>query len=178
MESRKNEVDKMRDIMGTKSLTTSDKNKAPETKFYEGVEGINVSLVDWPKNPYKAMYVIATSTWGDHIDKWKETPVEGRIQVVRAALTMNALPLSLEAPKFTFAMENMSRAAFDQLARARIGTVFGSVGVRDNDWRDCAIRIPQTIADDPAVCRMFVDEIARIKNVYSKINGKKVTTKY
>jgi hypothetical protein len=91
------------------------------------------------------MYVMATSCWGSRIDKWSETSPEYRFQVVKAVLERKALPLALEVPQFTFAVEGPSRAAFDQLARTRIGATFSAKGMRDNNWKDCSIRIPTSL---------------------------------
>lgn len=138
---RKDEVEALRRVMGTLP------SQAPElkTQLVRGVEGITVDLVDYPVNPYKALYVLATSCWGDKINKWSETSPEGRFMVVKAVLERQALPLALEAATFVFAVEGPSRAAFDQLARTRIGAVFSAKGMRDNNWKGCRIRIPNAL---------------------------------
>jgi thymidylate synthase ThyX len=122
--------------------TLPDQDPPLGTKFIRGVEGIKVELIDYNVNPYKSLYVMATSCWGKKINKWDETEPEHRFEVVKAVLTGNALPLALEAPVFTFAIEGPSRAAFDQLARTRLGAVFSARGVRDNNWKDASIRVP------------------------------------
>jgi thymidylate synthase ThyX len=135
------DINELRRVMGT--LPTQ---KVPlKTEFVRGVEGIKVDLIDYNGNPYKAMYVLATSCWGSKINKWEETSPEHRFLVVKAVLTGNALPLALEVPNFTFAIEGISRAGFDQLARTRIGAVFSAKGMRDNNWKDCSIRIPTAL---------------------------------
>jgi intein/homing endonuclease len=132
------DIEKLRQVMGT----LPDQDPPLETKFVRGVEGISVELVDYNINPYKAMYIMATTCWGKKVNKWEETDPEYRFKVVKAVLTGNALPLALEAPSFTFAIEGPSRAAFDQLARTRVGAVFSARGVRDNNWKDASIRVP------------------------------------
>ena len=116
-----------------------------ETKFFKGVTGITVELLDHNINPYKAMFIMATSCWGKKINKWADCTPEDRFTVVKAVLDGQALPLALEAPNFTFAIEGLSRAAFDQFARTRIGACFSAKGMRDNNWKDAAMRIPTAL---------------------------------
>ena len=165
---RREEIEKMRSIMGTQPKEFA-KNK---TEFFDGVEGIKVKMIDYPANPYKAIYTLACSTWGDHLDKWKETPTHGRLEVVKAALEGNVLPACLEAPKFAFTIENLSRAAFDQIARARYGVAYGAAGVRDNNWLDCGYRIPNAIARNVKMKSKVKKTVLNCKNTYSYIVGK------
>lgn len=137
----KKSINELRKVMGT----LPEQNPKVSYELVKGVEGITVELIDYNVNPYKAMYVMATSCWGKKINKWAETSPENRFLVVKAVLENNALPLALEAPHFTFAIEGLSRAAFDQIARTRVGAVFSAKGMRDNNWKDCSIRIPTAL---------------------------------
>lgn len=134
-------IEELRAVMGTLP------SQSPElkTEFVRGVEGIKVELIDRPVNPYKSMYVMATSCWGDKINKWAETSPKYRFEVVKAVLNRQALPLALESSSFVFAIEGPSRACFDQLARTRIGAVFSAKGMRDNNWKGASIRIPNAL---------------------------------
>lgn len=138
------ETNELRRVMGT----LPDQYPPLITKFIKGVTDITVEMVDWPHNPYKAMYVLGTTCWGKKVNKWKETSPEARFLVVKAVLEKNALPLALEAPKFTFVIEGPSRACFDQIARTRVGVVFSARGMRDNNWKDASIRIPTCLWPD------------------------------
>lgn len=158
------EIEDLRRVMGTLP------NQSPEkgTRFLRGVEGLSVELVDWPTNPYKAMYIMATSCWGDKINKWHETSPENRFRVVDAVLKRQALPLALESFSLTFVIEGISRAGFDQLARTRIGAVFSAKGMRDNNWKACNIRIPNALWPTPTEFDLansslsdMVDELGR-----------------
>jgi thymidylate synthase ThyX len=137
---RVEELRHLRQLMGTAPEV------APplETRFYRGVEGIRVDLLEASTNPYRAIYAMATSTWGTWktsiVDRWLDASPEARLAVVRAVLEHHALPLAMEAPQFTFTVENLSRWSFDQLARARLGVVFASMGTRDNNHKDLAFR--------------------------------------
>jgi len=122
------ELNKLRKIMGT----MPDEKPEFKTDFFKGVTGIEVKMVDWSHNPYRAMYTLATSCWGKKIDKWNDTLPEGRFNVVKAVLQKVALPLAYESVQFTFVCENIPRWSFDQIARARQGVVFSSRGTRDN----------------------------------------------
>jgi thymidylate synthase ThyX len=139
MESEK--IDLIRRIMGT----LPDEQPERKDEIYIGVKGIRVKLVDYPRNPYRAIYEVVSSTWkGEWWDKWEKTPVEGRVKVVLAALEGKTLPQCLEAPSFTWKIEGLSRSAYDQLARHRNSGI-GSVGMRDNSWLDASLRIPSDL---------------------------------
>lgn len=134
-------IQELRRIMGT----LPDDQPPRSDEIYVGVEGIEVKMVDWPRNPYRAIFEVVTSTWkGTWWEKWENTPVEGRIAVVVSALEGKTLQQALEAPSFTFKIKGLSRSAFDQLARHR-QTAIGSVGFRDNAWTDASLRIPSDL---------------------------------
>lgn len=181
MSDAKERIERLRRVMGT----LPDQDPPLETKFIRGVEGISVELIDHNINPYKSMYLLATTCWGKKVYKWDETDPEYRFEVVKAVLTGNALPLALESPIFTFAIEGPSRAAFDQMARTRLGAVFSARGVRDNNWKDAAIRIPtclwpkglsSPLPDSPEIDSLerdfFIDmmnDLRSIKALYARI---------
>lgn len=168
-EARVQELRRLRELMGTAPAA------APEfrTGFYRGVEGIRVDLLDASRNPYKAMYCMATSTWGTWgtsiSRRWEDAPPEAREEVVRAVLRGQALPLALEAPQFVFAVENLSRWAFDQIARARIGTVFASMGTRDNNHLDIAFRFHESSWRDERKLDALASLARHAKDVYREI---------
>jgi thymidylate synthase ThyX len=139
-------TDDLRRAMGT----LPDQGVELKTEFHRGVEGIAVQLLDWPTRPYRALFDMATSTWGKKIDKWPDVSPENRHRVVKAVLDYKSLPNAMEAISFTFGIEGLSRSAFDQIARARIGSVFASMGWRDNDHSDAAFRIPEALWKDEA----------------------------
>lgn len=177
----------MRELMGT----APREDPPRETRFYRGVEGIRVQLLDGPRNPYKMMYCMATSTWGagawasDEFAKiskciaergyaptaierrWDAATPEMRFAVVNSALAMQALPLALEHAKFGFAIENLSRWAFDQIVRARLGVVYASMGTRDNSHLDMAFRMHESTFRDPIKLRDFVDGAVDAKERYA-----------
>lgn len=155
-------VDDMRKVMGT----LPDMNPPFETPFYRGVEGISVKLIESTENPYKAMYTMAAATWGKKIDKWADTPVEGRIAVVKGVLEGKTLPAVQEASMFTFAFEKVSRWAFDQIARQRLGVVFGSMGTRDNNHLDMGFRVHESIWKDEEKLRRFKETCLLAKENY------------
>lgn len=139
-EDTKSQIENLRRAMGTLP------SQSPElkTEFKRGVEGITVKLIDRPVNPYKSMVTLATTCWGEKVDKWPDLTPENRFKVLKAVLERQALPLALESSSYVFAIEGPSRAAFDQLARTRIGAVFSAAGMRDNNWKDASIRIPSS----------------------------------
>ncbi|MEK6860828.1 MAG: FAD-dependent thymidylate synthase [Nanoarchaeota archaeon] len=136
----------LREWIKTKPLD----NQLKETKFHRGVEEIVVNLVDYTVNPYKAMFTIATSTWGDvwNLHRWENASVGARLYVILAILNRKCLPNAMESISFTFDIAGPSRSAFDQIARARIGAVFGSMGFRDNNHANIGFRVPEAIWKD------------------------------
>jgi thymidylate synthase ThyX len=144
--------------------------QSDDTEFYRGVKGIRVDLVDSPRNPYKALFCIATATWGgsQQMNKWANADLNARVFVVNAVLGRKCLPNAMEAPSFTFEIAGPSRSAFDQIARARIGAVFGSLGTRDNCHTDIGIRVPEAIWQDLDWLSKFVKQSREAKKWYQE----------
>jgi len=161
----KEQLDQLRKTMGT----LPSENPEFKTPFYRGVEGIKVKMIDYPTNPYKAMFTLATSCWGGKIDKWDDTSYEGRIKVVEAVLKKVALPLAYESVSFTFAIDDVSRWAFDQIARQRIGSVFSSMGTRDNNHLDIGFRIADEIYNDFELLNNYKKTLLNCKITYKDI---------
>lgn len=138
--SKQDELDNLRKAMGT--LPSMQPSK--RTNFVDGCRMATVTLTGWPENPYKQIFNAATATWGDdsYEDKWSKVSVENRVKVVIAALSGNTLPQALEPISFQFRVNGISRSAFDQIARARIGATFFSSGVRDNNKLDASFIMP------------------------------------
>ncbi len=136
-------IDSVREAMGTLPSMAP----AKQTTFYRGVEGIDVRLIDFNHNPYKSIFTITAATWGNAwaTKKWNDVTPEARFFVVKACLDGKTLPNGMEAPTFTFEIAGLSRAAFDQIARIRLGAVIGSMGVRDNNHADGDFRIPEAM---------------------------------
>mgnify|MGYP001563592153 CR=1 FL=1 len=159
------EIDDLREAMGTNPKTGVEL----KTVFFSGVEGISVKMIDYPHNPYKGIFTIATSTWGDSIDKWRSVSSQNRFLVVDAVLSGQALPTAMESPNFTFAVEGCSRSAFDQIARSRVGMGFGSMGWRDNDHSDIGFRIPHSIYQNTSKYQKITEVCLAAKKVYHEL---------
>ena len=144
-----------------------------ETVFYQGVKGIEVSLVpgSWSQNPYRSLFTMATATWGDvwATDRWEQVSPQARFEVVKAVLGRKTLPNAMEAPNFMFEISGLSRSAFDQIARARIGAVFGSMGMRDNHHAGIGFRVPDSIWNDEKRLESFKESCLRAKKEYVDI---------
>ena len=127
-------IDKLREVCGTLP------NRQPEksTKIVFGCDKLEVEIVDMPSNMYKAIFAMATATWGDekYERKWDKLDPYHRYLVVLNALNGKTLPTAIEAPKFTFIVRGTPRHCFDQMARTRLGSGFGSIGCRDNSKLD------------------------------------------
>lgn len=164
-EKRIADIEMLRRAMGTHSAERVEL----KTEFHRGVEGITVDLIDWPTRPYRAIYDLATATWtaGEgRIDKWDHASSEARFLVVKAVLDFKSLPNAMESLSFTFGVQGCTRSAFDQIARARIGAVFASMGWRDNDHSDIAFRIPEAVWKDERMLLDFKRTMEQSKLVY------------
>jgi thymidylate synthase ThyX len=130
-----------------RSLKTYPDIAPREDPIFFDLRHLRVEMVDYPTNPYKAIYRIVISTWGSRKNwwlKWENSSPEERFEVVKAALEGNTLPQCLEAPSFTFAVQGVSRASFDQWARHR-HIAIGSVGSRDDAHLDAALVVPPSL---------------------------------
>ncbi|MBZ4649275.1 FAD-dependent thymidylate synthase [Thermosipho sp. (in: thermotogales)] len=167
---RSKEIDKMREVMGT--LPSMQPKK--KTEFIRGCSRIKVELIGYPLNPYKQIFEAATATWGDddYEYKWPKVSVENRIKVVRASLEGKTLPQALESITFQFRVNGVSRSAFDQAARARVGATFFSSGVRDNNKLDASFIMPTELYDNRELRKDIEEYVKMGKDLYEKIISK------
>jgi len=156
-----------RKVMGTHPFDSLQER----TTFYRGVEGIKVKLIDWPHNPYRTIFELVTATWGDedYKEKWNETSDEGRKAVLEACLSHQTLTNALEAPVFTWRVTGVSRSAFDQIARIRVGGAIASQGVRDNSRIDAGFRIPSDLWDNTKIRKKIIGHVRQAKKLYKEI---------
>ncbi len=106
---------------------------------------LEVTMLDYPVNPYKTMFLMATQTWGQDPYKWEKVSPETRFEVVKMILQKKALPLAVEHPTFSFQVNNIDRSTFDQLARARVGIVFASRGQKDDNLHQAGVVLPTKV---------------------------------
>lgn len=133
------------------------------------LKDIKVELIDYTKNPYKMMANMILQTWTSTGNKWSKMSPELRFEVVKGALDKRGLPLAMEAPWFNFQIQDVSRAAFDQIARTRYGVVFSSKGFKDDNLHDTGFMMPSHIMKDPALVVDVMDHITASKELYEKI---------
>lgn len=145
-------------------------NSRLQTNIYT-IADMRVKLTDWMHNPYKTIVNMAMKTWNNTSNKWSILSPEARFIVVKDVLDNKALPLALEHPTFSFSVDTISRAAFDQIARARIGIVFSSKGQKDDYLDDIGFILPtKFIRRDYGI----VDAIRSIKQLYHELQHKDV----
>jgi len=121
---------------------TKEGNSKSEVQFSEDLEHLDVHLVSKMDNPYKMIVEMSLNTWGDKGEKWKDLSPESRFHCVKEVLENRALPLAKESVKLNFYIGGITRASFDQIARARIGVVFGARGFKDNDLSASSFIVP------------------------------------
>jgi hypothetical protein len=129
-----NEVDDLRKVMGT--LPSERPTKRTDLKTFE--ESVEITLEDHSANPYKAMFVTSTSTWGtnEFKQKWPDTTLKGKLEVVKAVLTHNTLPQAKEMVQFVFRVKGVPRWLFDYHCTSVQFISFMSIGCRDNNKID------------------------------------------
>lgn len=118
-----------------------EESKELKTNYYT-IADMKVTLMDYPVNAYKTMVNMAMKTWGNESDKWNSLSEDERFEVVKMILNKKVLPLAAEHPTFSFSVDRISRAGFDQLARTRVGIVFASKGQKDDYLDDLGFIIP------------------------------------
>jgi len=140
-------------------------------QFYEGVKGLTVEMIDFPKNPYMLLYEFAVATWGneEYPSMWSKTKPEHRFVVVKNVLEGKALPLGKEALQFSFIIRKASRASFDQHARQRIGATFASQGVRDNSRLLAGFRVPNEIWKNEEKLKKVIKMNLLLKKIYYEL---------
>jgi len=92
-----------------------------------------------------------------------------RFEVVKKILERKALPLALEAPVFSFQIEDVSRACFDQISRTRYGVVFASKGFKDDNLHQTGFMIPSHIEKDEIAVKTITDYVRLGKQIYEEL---------
>ena len=118
--------------------TLPSENPERQTKYLTLDQSLKVSLEDWSHNPYKCMFIAATSTWGDnnYESKWNKVSNENKLEVIKAVLTHNTLPQAREMVSFIFRVKGVPRWLFDLHTQTKF-TTFMIIGCRDNNKIDC-----------------------------------------
>jgi len=126
-------VGNLRQISGTHPSENPEKRN----DFLNLSDSIEVELVDHNANPYKAMFLTSTATWGDNTykNKWSDTTPAGKLEVIKAVLTNNTLPQAREMVNFIFRVRGVPRWLFDRHTQTPF-TSFMSIGCRDNNKLD------------------------------------------
>jgi hypothetical protein len=129
-------IENLRVVAGTLPSETPKKN----TKLIKINDSIEVEMVDHNLNPYKAMFLTATATWGnnEYANKWNKTFKEGKFEVIKAVLSHNTLPQAREVVNFIFRVKGVPRWLFDEHTQVKFMTIM-SIGCRDNNKLDADI---------------------------------------
>jgi hypothetical protein len=128
-----NTVENLRKVSGTHPSENPEKIN----EFLKLEDSIEIEIVDHNENPYKAMFLTSTATWGDnkYENKWNNTTPAGKLEVVKAVLTNNTLPQAREMVNFIFRVRGVPRWLFDRHTQTPF-TSFMSIGCRDNNKLD------------------------------------------
>lgn len=158
------EINNLRKAVGTLPSEKPEKS----TNIVEFESSINVELVDHSKNPIKALFLMATATWGDnnYNNKWNIVTNQGKLEVIKAVLTHNTLPQAREVVNFLFKVRGVPRWLFDYHTQVPF-TTFASIGCRDNNKLDSDI-----VMTDPthhSKMQSAADTYEDLKNLYETV---------
>ena len=150
-----------------------DLYKAPYQKFEKlhpqelrGTEGMKVSLVDWPCNPYGAIATGQSASWRP----WKRNFSANEILELLSGMADGTIwpGQAFEAVNFTFAIENISRATTHQLVRIRVGAGFMQESGREGKWGGANFITPLTILENSLEHLSFVDDWKHSVKAYER----------
>lgn len=151
-----------------------EESNIPEVEFIESISKLKVDLIGYTyPNPYKIICEVAAYTWGDYdnLTKWNKLSPEARFEIVKGSLDKRALPLAPEHLKVNFLISGISRAGFDQIARARIGVNYGTKGFKDNCLRHIGFMIPSRLLDNEELIEEIKEHIIQANRLYAKIQN-------
>lgn len=127
-----------------------EEKRESKVKFVNSISDLKVKLVGYTSpNPYKIILEVGACTFGDYdnITKWEKLSPENRFKLVKGVLDRKALPLAVEHIKFNFIISGISRSAFDEIARARVGVSYGTKGWKGNFLNDVCFILPSSIVN-------------------------------
>jgi len=158
------EVDELRKVMGT--LPSERPIKRTDIKTFDN--SVEVTLEDHSLNPYKAMFVTSTSTWGtnEFVRKWPITSLKGKLEVVKAVLTHNTLPQAKEMVQFVFRVKGVPRWLFDYHCTSVQFISFMSIGCRDNNKIDSDVVNDQQFLKGEMLDTVNNEVFAELKDLY------------
>ena len=152
--------------------------KEPYEKFdklheqeFRGTEGMKVTLIDYPTDPYLAMFTGQTASWRP----WRQKPDSAK-EIIDLLDGIAAGKIwagqVFEAINFTFLIENISRATTHQLVRVRIGAGFMQESGREGTWNKANFITPLTILENDECHKLYVDEMSEQIKTYEFLRDK------
>ncbi len=157
-------IENLRKVTGT--LPSERPSKKTNLRSFE--DSLDITIEDHSNNPYKAMFVAATSTWGNNEfeQKWPRTSIEGKLEVIKAVLTHNTLPQAKEMVNFVFRVNGVPRWLFDYHTQVPFITIM-SIGCRDNNKIDSDVIF--TNATEVEVKETSFGEYFGIDSIFHKL---------
>jgi hypothetical protein len=145
MSQDKSTIENIRKAMGT---LPSDK-PIKRTDIVSLKDSLEVTIESCTDNPYKAMVVSSTATWGDNDckQKWPLLKPEGRLEIIKACLLHLTLPQCKENVHFVFRIKGVPRWLFDYHVTNVQFISVQSAGCRDNNKLDADI-VKQEVEGD------------------------------
>jgi thymidylate synthase (FAD) len=132
-----------------------------------GTEGMKVTVIDHSSNPYQAML----TGQGASYRPWDLSPKkESALQLLDGIRSGKIWAGQMfEAPTFTFAIENVSRALTHQLVRVRVGAGFMQESGREGTWGKCSFITPLTILENDALHHRYIEMMAEQIELYEEM---------
>lgn len=136
-----------------------------------GVDGIKLTMLNYPKNVeevYELIYNMTMVTFRPGSKGYLPKTPENIEKVVKEVLEGKTLRNALEALKFTFKIENVSRTMTHQHVRARIGAGYTQESERANYVGDKAFRMPYVVAQNPKLKEKWEKLQKEAREVYDE----------
>jgi hypothetical protein len=143
-------------------------NEVPKTNYINGLEAVNVRMLDCPTDKDLMKYIpeFASGTWEDY-PKTNFTPEE-RAQVIDDLFAGYILPTALETIKMTFIVEGIDLVDVCHLIRHRTLS-FSAQGTGDRDLRHDDVLVKPSILADSEYFERFAQLMEDAKSLYADI---------
>ena len=130
-----------------------------------GTEGMEVSLVDYPVNPYHTIALGQTASYRP----WKDSFTIDEMLKIIGDISSGKIWAGqcFEGINFVFKIEGISRALTHQLVRVRVGAGMMQESGREGTWEDCSFITPLTILENPQAHKEYVNMMGAQIGTYS-----------
>lgn len=135
----------------------------------KGVNGITLEMLyaPDPKAMHELIFDMTMETFIKEPHKLPKTP-ENIKKVCHEVLQGKTLRNALEAIKFTFKIDGVSRTMTHQWVRTRVGANYTQMSMRANNVSNRPVRIPYVVAQKPELCEKWENLIQQMHELYNE----------